>query len=198
MALLLNRQETLNEGQRRAENLALILDDHLVRTVNAIDITLSQLALHHARAAASGNSREVWGQVFEATRSATAGVAALSILDENGIVVFSTVPALIGQSARGHEHLPPPLHRGGPRPRGRPAGARASERPIRHSLRPQAARRGRPLRRRAGRDARTRTLARFLPHDRRRQERLHLGDAPALGRCCFASRGRPTSPRPRR
>ena len=98
IALLLNRQETLNEGQRRAENLALILGDHLVRTVNAIDITLGQLALHHARAAASGNSREVWGQVFAATRSATAGVAALSILDEGGIVIFSTVPALIGQS----------------------------------------------------------------------------------------------------
>jgi PAS domain S-box-containing protein len=98
IALLLNRQETLNEGQRRAENLALILGDHLVRTVNAIDITLGQLALHHERAAASGNSREVWGQVFAATRSATAGVAALSILDEDGIVIFSTVPALIGQS----------------------------------------------------------------------------------------------------
>ena len=69
IALFLNRQETLNEGQRRAENLALILGDHLVRTVNAIDMTLGQLALHHARAAASGNPREVWAQVIEATRS---------------------------------------------------------------------------------------------------------------------------------
>src|SRR5258705_4120750 len=98
IALLLNRQETLNEGQHRAENLALILGDHLARTVNGIDMTLGQLALHHTRAAASGNPREVWGQVFEATRSGTAGVAALSILDERGVVVYSTVPALIGVS----------------------------------------------------------------------------------------------------
>ena len=98
IALLLNRQETLNEGQRRAENLALILGDHLARTVNGIDMTLGQLALHHARAAASGNPREVWTEVLEATRSSTAGVAAFSILDRNGIVTFSTIPALVGQS----------------------------------------------------------------------------------------------------
>ncbi len=98
IALLLNRQEILNEGQRRAENLALILGDHLARTVNGVDMTLRQIALHHARAAGSGNPREVWAQVMEATRTGTPGVAALSILDRNGIVVFSTVPELVGQS----------------------------------------------------------------------------------------------------
>ena len=98
IALFLNRQETLNEGQRRAENLALILGDHLARTVNGIDMTLRQIALHHARAAGSGDPREVWAQVTEATRSGTPGVAALSILDRNGTVVFSTIPELVGQS----------------------------------------------------------------------------------------------------
>ena len=67
IALLLNREKTLSEGRDRAENLALILGDHLARTDNGIDMTLGQLALHHPRAAASGNPREVWSQVFEAT-----------------------------------------------------------------------------------------------------------------------------------
>ena len=97
--MFLNRQETLNEGQRRAENLALILGDHLARTVNGIDMTLRQIALHHARAAGSGDPREVWAQVIGGDPAAESpGVAALSILDENGIVVFSTIPELVGQS----------------------------------------------------------------------------------------------------
>src|ERR1044072_6591026 len=67
IALLLNRQETLNEGQRRAENLALILGDHLARTGIGINMTIGQLAIHPARAVASGNPREVWTQGLEAS-----------------------------------------------------------------------------------------------------------------------------------
>jgi len=37
VALLINRSAALNEGQRRVENLALVLGDHLARTAGAFD-----------------------------------------------------------------------------------------------------------------------------------------------------------------
>jgi PAS domain S-box-containing protein len=98
IALALSHRETLAEGQRRAENLTLILGDHLSRTVNAIDTTLRQLALHNVRTTGPDNARQHWAPVFEATRAGTAGIASLSVLDDKGNVIYSTLPALNGQS----------------------------------------------------------------------------------------------------
>src|ERR1700754_1332481 len=98
LALLINRNEAMGEGQRRAETLAFILGDHLVRTVSGIDTALSQLALVGTRAGGSSAENAAWGPVLEAAKSGVSGVAALAVADETGVIRHSTLPALIGQS----------------------------------------------------------------------------------------------------
>src|SRR5258705_11515298 len=85
IALWVNRKEALNAGQRRVENLALILGDHLARTVSAFDLTLRQLALHGRDHAPQSAAPDAWTPVLEATKSATEGVKAFSVLDEGGL-----------------------------------------------------------------------------------------------------------------
>src|SRR5882757_9118918 len=98
VALLINRSAALNEGQRRVENLALVLGDHLARTAGAFDLTLRQLALYGRDHSPQSAARDAWAPVLEATKSETAGVTAFSVLDERGIIVASTLPGLLGQS----------------------------------------------------------------------------------------------------
>jgi PAS domain S-box-containing protein len=98
IALLINRNATLTDGQRRVENLALILGDHLARTAAAFDLTLRQLALHGRDHSPQSAAPDAWTPVLEATKSETAGVTAFSVLDERGIIIASTLPALLGQS----------------------------------------------------------------------------------------------------
>ena len=44
-SLVFHRNAALEDGQRRAEDLAFILSDHFTRTTSAIDTTLSQITL---------------------------------------------------------------------------------------------------------------------------------------------------------
>ena len=92
------RQEALRASQSRAENLALILSDHLDRTVSAIDTTLAQLALHGGRVGGARASGEAWDGLLASALSGLVGVGSLSVADENGIITHSTIPALVGQS----------------------------------------------------------------------------------------------------
>src|SRR3954466_13524472 len=69
LALLINRNEAVREGQRRAETLAFILGDHLTRTVSGIDTTLNQLALVGRRMGGSGGEGVAWDPVLEAAKS---------------------------------------------------------------------------------------------------------------------------------
>src|SRR3954470_16746297 len=46
-SLVFHRKAALEDGRRRAEDLAFILSDHFTRTASAIDTTLSQIALLH-------------------------------------------------------------------------------------------------------------------------------------------------------
>jgi PAS domain S-box-containing protein len=100
--------ETLEAGERRAENLALILSDHLRRTIDAVDAALVQLALHGERAGWLPASREMWTQVLEAAHAGLPGVGSLSVTDEDGRITASTIPQMVGESRRDtliFEHL---------------------------------------------------------------------------------------------
>jgi PAS domain S-box-containing protein len=98
IALLINRNEAVRQGQRRAETLAFILGDHLVRTVSGIDTTLSQLVLAGGRLGGSSAEDAAWRPVLEAAKSGVSGIAILAVADESGVIRHATLPALIGQS----------------------------------------------------------------------------------------------------
>src|SRR5262245_35059730 len=78
--------EGLKGGQRRAENLTLILADHLARTVGAIDTALGQLAVHGARVGGPKAPPEAWTPVLAAAATGLSGIGSLSVVDDAGTI----------------------------------------------------------------------------------------------------------------
>ena len=91
--------DVLAASERHAEGLALIVEEHLRRSVAAIDAVLAQLALHATRIGGAMGDGDDWMPVLEASRAALPGVTALTIVDASGTVRQSTAP-VIGQSRR--------------------------------------------------------------------------------------------------
>ena len=100
VTLWLHRDAYLRDGTRRAENLALILGDHLKQTVGSIDTALTQLALHSQRVGGPHSPPPAWRPVLEATIAGLPGVGSLSVVDDQGIITHSTLNAILGQSRR--------------------------------------------------------------------------------------------------
>jgi PAS domain S-box-containing protein len=94
-------QQTFTADQRRAENLAHVLAEHLDRTFGAIESAVNQLAVHSDRIGGPQASREEWSQVLDATLSGLSGIGSLNVLDADGLVVLSTNPTVTGTSRRG-------------------------------------------------------------------------------------------------
>jgi PAS domain S-box-containing protein len=92
--------DTVAAGERRAENLALILSEHLRRTVDAADAALVQLALHSRRAGGPTASRDVWTSVLQAAHAGVPGIGSLTVTDEAGRITASTIPQTVGESRR--------------------------------------------------------------------------------------------------
>src|SRR4051794_31798818 len=131
-SLVFHRNAALEDGRRRAEDLAFILSDHFTRTASAIDTTLSQIALLHRTLGVSTD----WPPILQSARSGAAGVAILAVTDANGVIVESTVAQILGES-RADLPLPPPVRRARRRPDGGSAVARTGQRTMGHPARPQ-------------------------------------------------------------
>jgi len=103
-ALWYRHEEAIEEARQRADNLALILGEHFRRSVDAIDATLAQLALHSQRVGGPTAPAEAWNAVLAATRTALPGVGSLNVTDASGTITASTIPALVGEP-RGDQFL---------------------------------------------------------------------------------------------
>ena len=93
-SLVFHRNAALEDGQRRAEDLAFILSDHFTRTTSAIDTTLSQIALLRRTLGPSTD----WGPILDSARSGVSGVAILAAIDAKGTIIASTIPQILGQT----------------------------------------------------------------------------------------------------
>jgi PAS domain S-box-containing protein len=91
--------QTIEAGEHRADNLALILSDHLRRSVEAIDAALTQIAVTSPRLGGP-KAAQAWTPLLEATRAGILGVSSITITDETGTVTASTIPELVGQPRR--------------------------------------------------------------------------------------------------
>lgn len=91
---------TLANEQRRVENLAHVLAEHLDRTFGAIESAVNQLSVHSDRIGGPAAAAVEWSRVLEATLSGLSGVGSLNVLDADGLVVVSTNPAVTGTSRR--------------------------------------------------------------------------------------------------
>ncbi len=93
-------QESLRAGEARAANLALILSEHLARTLNGFETTLAQLAQHSQGVGGPRAPREAW-TLLKAMQDSLPGAGSISVIDETGTITQSTVDQLVGQSRRG-------------------------------------------------------------------------------------------------
>src|SRR5258708_7445169 len=97
-ALWYRHDRAIQFVQRRIANQVLILSEHFRSSVDAIDATLTQLALHGQRVGGAKAPPEVWTPVLEAAYSGLPGVGSLTVVDETGTIRAATIPVLVGQS----------------------------------------------------------------------------------------------------
>jgi signal transduction histidine kinase/CheY-like chemotaxis protein len=94
------RQQILDAGDRRAENLALILAGYVRESLGAGDAALRQLAIHNIRIGGPQAPAQEWLPILQAARVGLTAVGAISVVDVDGIIRHSTQPAILGQSRR--------------------------------------------------------------------------------------------------
>jgi hypothetical protein len=99
-ALWYRHDRAILVAERRADNLALILSEHFRRSVDAIDATLTQLALHSQRVGGARAPAELWTPVLATAFSGLPGLGSLTVVDEAGTITAATIPVLVGQSPR--------------------------------------------------------------------------------------------------
>jgi PAS domain S-box-containing protein len=97
-ALWYRHEQAIQQAERRADNLALILGEHFRRSVDAIDATLIQLALHSQRVGGAKAPADLWTSVLSAAFAGLPEVGSLSVIDASGTITASTIPILVGQS----------------------------------------------------------------------------------------------------
>src|SRR5262249_3069655 len=90
----------LSAEQGRTENLAHVLAEHLERTFGPIESALEQLAAHSERIGGPKAPAEAWQPVLAATLSGLSGIGSLHVIDAEGVITFSTNPAVTGTSRR--------------------------------------------------------------------------------------------------
>ena len=98
--LQMRRQQILEAGDRRAENLASILAGYVHQTFAATDAALRQLAVHNQRVGGPSSPGVDWLPTLQAARIGLTGVTSLSVVDSSGIVRHSSQPRIVGQSRR--------------------------------------------------------------------------------------------------
>jgi PAS domain S-box-containing protein len=93
-------EQTIHESERRADNLALILTDHLQRSVDAVDAALVQLSLHSRRIGGPQAGGDTWIPILRAAEAGAGGSSSISVVDETGVITASTMAEIIGRSRR--------------------------------------------------------------------------------------------------
>jgi PAS domain S-box-containing protein len=93
-------EQTIQESERRADNLALILTEHLQRSVDAVDAALVQLSLHSRRVGGPKAAADTWIPILRAAEAGAGGHSSISVVDETGLITASTMTEIIGRSRR--------------------------------------------------------------------------------------------------
>jgi signal transduction histidine kinase/CheY-like chemotaxis protein len=94
------RRLLLDEGQRRASNLALMLAEHLREAFAATDVTLRQLAIYSRQIDGPAAPSEQWQRMLEVSRTRRNALGSISVIDAAGVIRHSTVPAIVGNTRR--------------------------------------------------------------------------------------------------
>jgi hypothetical protein len=86
------------ETRDRAESLAHVLSEHLVQKVATFDAALNQIALHSERVGGPNAQPDLWPPILRAALAGLTAAGSISITNDAGIVVHSTIDGIVGQS----------------------------------------------------------------------------------------------------
>ena len=94
------REQILQAGDRRAENLASILAGYVRQTLATTDAALRQLVLHARRVGGATAPDSDWLPALQASRVGLTSTGSISVVDSAGIIRHSTQPMIVGRSRR--------------------------------------------------------------------------------------------------
>jgi signal transduction histidine kinase len=92
------REHVLKAGETRATNLAFVLAEYIRGSFTSADAALRQLQLHGARVGGPRAPRTEWESILASAEAALPESGSLSVTDDNGIITYSTLPDIVGQS----------------------------------------------------------------------------------------------------
>lgn len=94
------RRQTIAAEEARVNNLAILLSEYVRESFAAGDVALQQLQINSRRIGGPMASEAEWGPILASARSGLAGVGAVTVTDENGIIRHSLQPRIVGESRR--------------------------------------------------------------------------------------------------
>ena len=94
------RAKALKAADARAQNLSSILAEYVRGSFALADTSLRQLVIHGRRVGGARALREEWDPILKAAQTALAGSGSVSVTDADGIIRYSTLPAIVGQSRK--------------------------------------------------------------------------------------------------
>ena len=92
------RQQTIAAADARAANLAYLLAEYVRESFAAGDAVLQQLAVNSQRIGGPTAPDADWAPLLASSRAGLAGVGSMTVTDERGTIVHSTVRRIVGQS----------------------------------------------------------------------------------------------------
>ena len=93
------RRQALELAEAGAENRAVIAAEYVRGQFTLVDTSLRQLVLHGRRVAGVTPSDD-WTEMLEAAKAPLPGRGSVSVTDRTGVIRYSTLPSIIGQSRR--------------------------------------------------------------------------------------------------
>lgn len=92
------RDRELRMAETRATNLTTALGEYVREKFRTADAALRQLDVHARRVGGSAAAAPEWVPILEAAHAALRDSGSISIVDPQGIIRHSTLPAIVGQS----------------------------------------------------------------------------------------------------
>lgn len=94
------RDNALAAAETRATNLAVVLAAYIRGSFATADAALRQLQVHGNRVGGASGATQDWEAILGPARAALPEIGSLSVSDRDGIIVHSTLPAIVGESRR--------------------------------------------------------------------------------------------------
>jgi len=98
--LVWRRERALQTAERRASNLDVVLAEYVRGTYASANAALVQLQVHGNRVGGPSGAKEDWASILGPARAGLPEIGSLSVTNRDGIIVHSTLPAILGESRR--------------------------------------------------------------------------------------------------